>query len=715
MKKIIFLFSILFFLIYSITGFCQYNWYLQSKRSAMINMNFRQPSKGLISGLNHGYYTTDNGFSWNKLVAYPFSTARAYSFIDNMNGFCVDGISLYFTSNGGLNWNYKSSSFPLASSPNDIFFVDSNTGWLTAYYGYNYIFKTTNCGLNWIYQNTGSSNDLISIYMFNKDSGYCIASSDTIFYTNDGGSNWTKQKISSYFLLKEIRFFNNNTGFILGHNAGLFKTIDGGLNWNFSSVPSSSDLYSFDFIDDNKIWVGGFFGQILKTTNAGINWITQRGNQGSSAFIISFIKFTDNNIGWFGEMNGNVYKTTNGGTNWLIDINPITGNIHSIIFKDLDTGYAVSSDANIYKSTNKGINWNSIYLASSGLSSICFTGNKIYTVGNDGLILFSTNSGLNWIQQTCITENLNSIKFFNNDFGWITGEAGKLLKTTNSGQNWIQTQSNTTKNLYSSFILNKDTVFISGGSGLFIKTTNGGVNWIDNSINTTGNNNSVYFINYNTGFLINNLLLSYPAYSKYIIYKTTNNGISWSNVWYDEQSFGDMSDKLLTSITFPDMNTGVVTSRGGNIIISTNSGNNWYITTPMKNNFNCVYFQNSLTGWIAGDNATIMTTINYGVEIKNISMEIPSGFSLSQNYPNPFNPVTRICFEIPDKVKSQRSKVKLVIYDILGKEITTLVNEQLTPGTYEVTFDGSNLPSGVYFYQLRSNEFVETKKLVLLK
>jgi hypothetical protein len=66
-------------------------------------------------------------------------------------------------------------------------------------------------------------------------------------------------------------------------------------------------------------------------------------------------------------------------------------------------------------------------------------------------------------------------------------------------------------------------------------------------------------------------------------------------------------------------------------------------------------------------------------------------------------------------VRRQTSDVKLVIYDILGKEISTLVNESLQPGSYEVTFDGSNLPSGIYFYQLRAGDYIETKKLILLK
>ena len=103
------------------------------------------------------------------------------------------------------------------------------------------------------------------------------------------------------------------------------------------------------------------------------------------------------------------------------------------------------------------------------------------------------------------------------------------------------------------------------------------------------------------------------------------------------------------------------------------------------------------------------------IGIRNISEIVPSSYSLYQNYPNPFNPVTNIQFDIPSKDKSQNSKVKLVVYDILGKEIATLVNEQLQPGTYEVTFDGSNLVSGVYFYKLNSGDFSETKKMLLIK
>jgi hypothetical protein len=108
-------------------------------------------------------------------------------------------------------------------------------------------------------------------------------------------------------------------------------------------------------------------------------------------------------------------------------------------------------------------------------------------------------------------------------------------------------------------------------------------------------------------------------------------------------------------------------------------------------------------------------SLNEIIGIRNISSDIPEGYKLYQNYPNPFNPNTIIKFNVPSNVKSQTSDVKLYIYDITGREIETLVNEQLLPGTYEVTFVGSNLPSGIYFYQLRAGNYFESKKMLLIK
>ena len=89
---------------------------------------------------------------------------------------------------------------------------------------------------------------------------------------------------------------------------------------------------------------------------------------------------------------------------------------------------------------------------------------------------------------------------------------------------------------------------------------------------------------------------------------------------------------------------------------------------------------------------------------------MPTEYSISQNYPNPFNPTTRIKFALPTTALT-----KIIVYDILGRGIRTLINEVLKSGYYEINFDAGDLPSGVYFYRIQAGSFITTKKLLLLK
>ena len=107
---------------------------------------------------------------------------------------------------------------------------------------------------------------------------------------------------------------------------------------------------------------------------------------------------------------------------------------------------------------------------------------------------------------------------------------------------------------------------------------------------------------------------------------------------------------------------------------------------------------------------------NEPIGIENTQNEVPTKFNLEQNYPNPFNPTTKINFSIPLNKGGQRGlSVKLTIYDILGREVATPINQLMKPGKYEVDWDGSNFASGVYFYKLEAGSFAETKKMVLIK
>jgi len=208
------------------------------------------------------------------------------------------------------------------------------------------------------------------------------------------------------------------------------------------------------------------------------------------------------------------------------------------------------------------------------------------------------------------------------------------------------------------------------------------------------------------------------------IYKTSDGGFSWylvASVGYG--AFASLAYCSGTNSLYAVGNGGspaVV----GQIRKSTDIGNNWFeIECPTTEYLNRVTFTED-KGWIVGGNGTILTSlVSSSVE----ETDYLSEFNLSQNYPNPFNPATIINYQIP-----KLNFVTLKVYDVLGREITTLVDEEKPAGSYQVEFsaiggsasggDVWNLPSGIYFYRLQvypanggAGSFVETKKMVLLR
>lgn len=150
---------------------------------------------------------------------------------------------------------------------------------------------------------------------------------------------------------------------------------------------------------------------------------------------------------------------------------------------------------------------------------------------------------------------------------------------------------------------------------------------------------------------------------------------------------------------------------GYGVYLSTNNGLNWIQKNGGMGNITILSLLINSGYILAGSYYTSWKrSLSEIIGIKNISSETPKQFSLSQNYPNPFNPTTRIQFAL-----SKSSFATLVVYDALGREVETLVSEQLNAGTYEADWNASNVPSGVYFYQLTSGEFSQTNKIILAK
>ena len=250
-------------------------------------------------------------------------------------------------------------------------------------------------------------------------------------------------------------------------------------------------------------------------------------------------------------------------------------------------------------------------------------------------------------------------------------------------------------------------------------------------LNTTSSEVTILMqINTNTGvddlggativFGFDTSAINYPSnpvkYEDYIFHNF--NGGNYSDATVSRP----MSGKIWINIDLPftNSNIGTVVAQNPewtdlvtiifNVVDPNKTLNISWQTTSL---FWSIYDADNMTTWENGVFEDFPTSVEPG-------SELPTQYALEQNYPNPFNPSTKIKFTIPSTGTKHVVSVQLKVYDILGNEVATLVNEEKEPGSYEVTFDsyssaGMNLASGVYIYRLQASEFSDTKKMVLLR
>jgi photosystem II stability/assembly factor-like uncharacterized protein len=405
---------------------------------------------------------------------------------------------------------------------------------------------------------------------------------------------------------------------------------------------------------------------------------------------------------------------------WMMLNSGTTQNLNAIHFLNINTGFAAGTNGTAIMTTNGGSNWITLNTGSSlELRDVHFFNPQIGILcGFNGLILRTSNSGNNWNNiNSGTTNHLLGLSFFNDSIGVCPGNSGTILYTTNGGLNWATGQpTGYMVTFYSAFMVNASTGYAAGVNTIFspliAKTTNGGAAWTYYSFYVNNNEatlNCIYFFDVQNGIAVSNLWNGQGGISF-----TTNSGLNWSS---------QIFPYALTGVDFPSPLIGYSVGANGYILKSSDGGNTWSqqisgTTVLLKS----VDFIDSLNGYATGYGGTILKTTNGGItSVTKKSREIPAKYILYQNYPNPFNPSTKIKFQIPSVGQRHAFDVRLVIYDLLGHEVATLIpplrggHEGLQPGTYEVEWDASNYPSGVYFYKLETEYFTQTKKLILLK
>ena len=475
--------------------------------------------------------------------------------------------------------------------------------------------------------------------------------------------------------------------------------------WMQQNSGTTKGLYSICFLNENIGWIAGEDGTILKTTDAGNSWISQ---SISTPDNIRIIFFTDSLNGWVDLYewtpfrHGSIYHTTDGGDSWFSQFTIADYGLLSLFFTDNLNGWVVGTNGIAFKTNDGGNTWQQMYIETFGgwLYSVRFVNNNYgWAVGEMfGQVAKTTDGGNYWFNQNIPTYYYIIDSYFSNEnFGWCVGSNGTIVATSDGGNTWLTRTSGVTNELRDILFVNENSGWIAGFGGVILHSNNGGLSWSQQSSNTTDDIYNINFVSESTGWAVgeNGLILH-----------TINGGIPVELIAFTGSIYEN--NIILNWETATETNNkGFEILRDGKVISfisgsGTSTEPQSYSLTdedvsPGTYTYSLVQIDFDGTRDRIGE---LQINMNNNV----------SEYSFAQNYPNPFNPSTTIKYSIP-----QTSQVQIKIFDILGNEIKTLLNEEKTAGIYQIEFDGSNIQSGIYFYRIFTGKFTETKKMVLMK
>ncbi len=402
---------------------------------------------------------------------------------------------------------------------------------------------------------------------------------------------------------------------------------------------------------------------------------------------------------YYGGDGGDVFRSTDNGANWAMVDSGLAGT-PVLSLAPSRTDLLAGTPSGFFRSTNDGTSWTA---ADSGLTSIWV----------NALAIFATDS------RTGGRDLFAATTVFCGYGDWC---GGGIFLSTNTGTSWTAVNNgfakdscDTTVYSFVSTLAVNGTNILAGtwsncGTGRLFLTTNNGTNWT--AVDSGLNNNPV------TALVVSgaNLFAGTPIAG---VFLSSNNGTSWIAVNngfpkapYDTTRYASVN---AFAVSGTNLFAGTGYPYPGGVCLSTNNGTSWTAVNTGLTNPSVYALAVSGTNLYAG-------TYGGGVwrrplsemitSVETPSAGLPTHFSLQQNYPNPFNPTTVIGYRVQG---SGYGVVSLKVYDILGREVATLVNERKAPGSYEVTFDGAGISSGVYFYSLVAGSLVETKRILLLR
>lgn len=565
----------------------------------------------------------------------------------------------------------------------------------------NSIYQSADYGTTWRKIKDFGFDTTVTSFAFSCCTVFAGTNANAVFTSADSGATWNRMKNSP----PSINAMIVHNGFLYaGTDLGMFYSNANNLNGSWQNLGGFYIPVASITPLGNDLLVGTKGYGVIKYSEP--NWLTA--NAGIYDKWVSAIIVSGQNI-FIGTKKYGVYKSTDNAGTWeAVNAGLFENSVRDMAMDGNKLFVLMNNDNGIYNTTDNGNTWQSM---SNGLKS--FKGFTFLAKYNGQLFA----GGLNGFYQTPVTSvqwmksTLNKTVSYlladgRNYFAGAVDSFDETLVyySNDSGATW-----NSTHVMAFGYVNNfhkTGTRMLAGhqSSGVLI-SDDGGKSWTENNWGLDdASSKNVWKIAESTNYLFVATHGSvYRALKAVTPYK-------WQKVAFFNT---DIYDMLVTN-----GDTIYVAPYGQGVYASSNDGDVWWsendglldlnIISLAESGGGKIYCSSLTSGIYSRDKFTITS-------VENESPKIPSNAILFQNYPNPFNPSTVISYQL-----SATSMVSLKIYDVLGREITTLVNEIKAPGIYEIQFNteslaGNSLPSGIYFYQLRAGSFVQTRKMILMK
>ncbi|MDP1677003.1 MAG: T9SS type A sorting domain-containing protein [Bacteroidota bacterium] len=648
------------------------------------------------------------------------------------NLFIGTDVGVFHSSDLGVKWvNLKPKAFKTVTS-----FVTSGSNLLAG--TSNGIFLSSDNGKNWVAINSGLTDLSIRQLSTNDTNIFAVTYNGTVFHSSDNGTSWVIAESLSFVRSIAIKgssvfagsfggliyrstdngehWTSTNTGSILsveihksnifaGTNDGhLFRSTDNGNSWNDIKtfiIEGIEPKVEFLFSTDSDLFAE-VSGHIFRSNDSGNNWTKIDSGLSDSPSVFTITKI--GSILFAGTYDRGIFYSLNNGDEWLVT--NFGSKTYDFSIAATSSNILVSTVGGFFQSKNNGGDWsfNNLGLVSNYsdktriISSIVMKDSNIY-LGTDGAGIYrSTNNGNSWMSFSEGLPNTIITALIIKDSIIFAGTlGGGIYNSTNNGINWVSSNISLSGNVVNAFTI-KDSILFAGTNAGVFQSINNGKNW-------TAINSGLTFSNVSSLVTNGNVVIA-GTYSG--IFRSINNGASWLPA---DSGLSGLQREIYC-LAAHGLNIFAGAFRGG-VFLSRDNGISWI---SFGDSLSTVYKVNSL----AIDDKNLYAALDENLVWKrslsdvltNISSlaDHPREFTLVQNYPNPFNSSTKIVITLPSQ-----HFVSLRVYDILGREVALLINDILSKGSHEVSFKATNLSSGIYFYQLKSDGILLSKKMILQK